>query len=51
MLNLDIGRESFRDYNIYRRKRAEESLRHLENFTEIKEKKVLDIDVLWQNQI
>ena len=43
MLNLDIGRKSFKDYNIYRRKRAEESILHLENFTEIKEKKVLDI--------
>ncbi len=43
MFKVDIGRESINDYNLYRRKRAKESLKYLVDFTDLKDKKILDI--------
>lgn len=43
MIRSNIGRNSLNDYNLYRRKRAKESLAYLKKFTYLKEKKILDI--------
>ena len=43
MFKFDIGRESIYDYNLYRRRRAKESLVYLTNFISLKEKKIIDI--------
>ncbi len=43
MFNVDIGRKSIQEYNLYRRKRAKGSIKFLTQFIELNKKNILDI--------